>query len=456
MNSARNDHHPIAALASGSGPGAVAIIRISGADTWKLIAPFVGMNSDTPPQERAMILRSFRKLKTNDVLDDLMLAWFAGPKSFTGDDTVELYCHGGPYLISEILAALYEQGIQPAKPGEFTKRALLNGKLDLTAAEGIKDLVEAQSKQQWLAGRQLYSGKLKSEIESLRKLLIEAMAWLEAMIDFPDEGDTQHVQLAHVRQRTERVEAQVQTLVRTFQSGHVASQGLKVAFAGAPNAGKSTLFNLLLGHERALVSEIAGTTRDYLEEKCLLDGRLVRLIDMAGIRETADRIEQAGVVLSKKLIGEADVVVGLFASDSSDSERLALNQLLGKISSKPVLKIMTKCDVQLPAWSKEFQAISCRTGQGIEAFTRQLTTIVDQHVGDLGENPFITSARQQRCLIRAQTALAAFFASLKINTGHELLAFELQEAARALSDVIGELSNEDILDKVFSDFCIGK
>ncbi len=449
-------NNPIAALASGSGPGAVAIIRVSGAGTWKIVAPLIAMNPSTPPKERQMLLRAFKRPTSSETLDDLMIAWFAGPRSFTGDDTVELFCHGGPYVISEILATLYEAGVQPAKPGEFTKRALLNGKLDLTAAEGIKDLVEAQSKQQWLAGRQLYSGKLKLEIESLRSLLIEAMAWLEAMIDFPDEGDTQHVHLDNVRARVEKVQQQVHKLVNTFQSGHVASQGLMVAFAGAPNAGKSTLFNYLLGRERAIVSDIAGTTRDYIEEKCLIDGRLVRLVDMAGIRESSDMIEQAGVVLSKRLIAEADVVVSLIASDSSSQERIAMNALTAEILTKPVLKIITKSDLADQKWPENFFKISCATGSGIDIFKKQLTKIVDEHVGDLGENPFITSARQQRCLLDANDSLAKFFAALASRVGHELLAFELQEASRALTGVIGELSNDDILDKVFSDFCIGK
>lgn len=455
----QSDSVPIAALASGSGPGAVAIIRISGKNCWPLVARCLKDSSSKPPKEKLMMLRSFvnpLNKGSPESIDELMAAWFQGPRSFTGEDTVELYCHGGPYIISEILKTLYDQGIRPATPGEFTKRALLNGKLDLTAAEGIKNLVEAQSKQQWIAGRQLYTGKLRDQIESLRSKLIEAMAWLEAMIDFPDEGDTQHVQLDHVKSRVERVHDQISTLIKTFQSGRIASEGLMVAFAGAPNAGKSTLLNTLLGQNRAIVSEEAGTTRDYLEERCLLEGRLVRLVDMAGIRDTDNLIEKAGVTLSKELIQKADVVVGLMASDSTETERSGIVEILSQRRDTPVLYVMTKSDKGKPPWANAMISISCKTGEGISEFQDQLLKIVDHHMGGISEHPFITSARQQSCLLQAEKAVQDFWQAFKINSGHELLAFELQAAARALGQVIGELSNEDILDKVFRDFCIGK
>lgn len=455
--SLHRDEIPIAALASGSGPGAVGIIRVSGRGVWPLVAPCLGLpDGASPPNEKSLSLKNFAKPASKDILDELMVAWFQGPRSFTGEDTVELYCHGGPYIISEILSTLYAQGIRAAAPGEFTKRALLNGKMDLTAAEGIKDLVEAQSRQQWLAGRQLYTGKLRIQIESLREKLIEAMAWLEAMIDFPDEGDTQHVHLDHVKTRVESVGAQIAALTNTFRSGHVASQGLMVAFAGAPNAGKSTLLNTLLGKARAIVSSEAGTTRDYIEERCLIEGRLVRLVDMAGIRDSKDQIEQAGVVLSKKLIEEADVVVGLFAADSVLSERECIEELFKDLPKGSVLRVQTKADQGSPGWAKGMLALSCENGIGIDTFKCTLADIVDKHLGGLSENPFITSARQQSCLLNAEAALKTFWTAFSHKSGHELLAFELQEAARALGHVIGELSNEDILDKVFRDFCIGK
>jgi tRNA modification GTPase len=448
------DEFPIAALASGSGPGAVGVIRLSGVGALEVVKPALGGVSTI--KERQTTLRTFKDPKSGEVIDDLIAVFFKGPHSFTGQDTVELYCHGGSYIIQRILGALYECGARPAVAGEFTKRALLNGKLDLTAAEGIKDLVEAQSRQQWLSGRQLYSGKLKHGIDGLRREAIEVMAYLEAMIDFPDEGDTSHVALDDVRRRLQKVAASIESLVSTFESGHVASRGLMVALVGAPNAGKSTLLNTLLGKQRAIVSAIAGTTRDYIEEPCLIDGRLVRLVDTAGIRETEDVIEKEGVALSKKLLEEADVVLALIAADSSDSERKTFQEALPSIQ-KTVIHVLTKSDLSTPHWlESDMISVSCKVDTGLKELKKRLSDIVDHHLQGLEEKPFLTSFRQRQALIKAQTSLKKFFEQDSQGAGHEVLAFELQEAARAMSSVIGDISNEDILDKVFSEFCIGK
>ncbi len=448
-----HDEHPIVALASGSGPGAVGVIRLSGSQCWDVIKPCFG--GKPAPTERLASLRIFRDPKTSEIIDDLVIIYFKGPRSFTGQDTVELFCHGGPFIIQRILGVLHSQGARPAVAGEFTKRALLNGKLDLTAAEGIKDLVEAQSRQQWLAGRQLYSGKLKLQIETLRKELIGAMAYLEAMIDFPDEGDTQHVGLGQVRSRLKDVSSKLGALISTFQSGRVASRGLMVAFAGAPNAGKSTLLNTLLEKQRAIVSPVAGTTRDYIEEACLIDGRLVRLVDTAGLRDTNDLVEREGVELSRKIMSEADVVISLNATDSSDHEREELAKITSSVSC-PVLRVQTKADQGTPAWATGMIQISCETGVGLAGLRETLARLVDEHTGSLEEKPFLTSQRQQSALAMAMTSLERFASQDKSGAGHEMLAFELQEASRALSAVIGDVSHEDILDKVFSEFCIGK
>lgn len=448
-----DDEYPIAALASGSGPGAVGVIRLSGSDCWNVVKACFGGIS--PIKERSTSLRTFKDPKTSEAIDDLVVVFFKGPHSFTGQDTVELYCHGGSYIIQRILGALYDQGARPAEPGEFTKRALLNGKLDLTAAEGIKDLVEAQSRQQWISGRQLYTGKLKDGIDSLRREIIGAMAYLEAMIDFPDEGDTAHVAMDDVRTRITKVQGRIKDLVSTFQSGHVASRGLMVALVGAPNAGKSTLLNTLLGKDRAIVSSIAGTTRDYIEESCLIDGRLVRLVDTAGIRETGDVIEKEGVALSKKLLEEADVVLALNASDSSPEERHQISEATA-LTGKSVIQIMTKSDLGEPSWARGMLKISCSTGFGMTDLKKSLSDLVDQHLEGLHDKPFLTSVRQQKALLKTMSSLERFNSQDEAKAGHEMLAFELQEAARAMTSVIGDISSEDILDKVFSDFCIGK
>lgn len=449
-----HDEQVIAALASGSGPGAVGVIRVSGSDVWTLLKPCFGpKDSELIPRQAS--LRNLMDPRTHEIIDEVIAIYFKGPKSFTGQDTIEIFCHGGPFIVQQILSALFAIGVRPAQPGEFTKRALLNGKLDITAAEGLKELIECQSRQQWLAGRQLYQGKLRDEIESLRKEVIGTLAYLEAMIDFPDEGDTQHLQLLHVHARVEAVTKLISELHATFRSGKVASRGLMVALVGAPNAGKSTLLNSLLRKRRAIVSDKAGTTRDYLEESCLLEGRLVRLVDTAGIRETNDVIEQDGITLSKQILQEADVVIVLHAADSHPDDHVALDRVVSSFA-KPCIPIISKIDLGVPTWAKDHLMISCQSGAGMDALKNKLVQIVDQTTGSIEERPFITSSRQAFALSSAQNALEKFKLAASASSGHEMLAFELLEAARALASVVGDISNEDVLDSIFREFCIGK
>ena len=406
---------------------------------------------------RQFHLAEFVDQKTSAVIDELLVVTFLGPHSFTGQDCAEFHCHGGPYVVRKILENLYEHGFRAADPGEFTRRAFLNGKLDLTAAEGIRELVESASEQQWIAARQLMSGHLRNEVVNLRQQLIEAMAYLEAQIDFPDEGDTASVELTDVDRRVTTVHKSLEHLASTYQSGRVASQGLMVAMFGLPNVGKSTLLNTLLGKDRAIVSDIAGTTRDYLEERCLINGRLLRLVDMAGVRENAEEIEKIGVERSLQIAREADVVL-LLASAESNADELAQScNWLEKNAAGEVVKVLTKSDIGNPSWSSGLLAISCKTGDGIDLLKSELAKRVDRFTGHLSEaNAFLSTARQSDAVARALVALVAFENARKTRAFEECLAFELQQAARALTSVVGDISNDDILDAVFSQFCIGK
>jgi len=448
---------PIAALATGSGAAAVAVIRLSGHSCHQLLLPC--LNWADRWQARQLRVATISDPRTGEHLDDAMVVLFGGPKSFTGEDSAEIQCHGGPYIIRRILELLFRQGFRPAEPGEFTRRAFLNGKLDLTAAEGIKALVEAQSHQQWLAARHLTEGKLKSAIENLRRLLVEALAYLAAQIDFPDEGDTAHVDLVPVRERVLEAVNAITSLIGSYDDGRVASQGLTVALFGAPNAGKSTLMNTLLGRERAIVTPIAGTTRDYLEESCLIDGRLIRLIDMAGVRASQDPVEAMGVEKARQLAREADLVLFLVASDQTESPEAQLAAWTGELLPRSHLCIATKADLSAPTWARSpnWIQISCQSGTGIRELSLALARQVDLHVGNLtAEHAYVTSARQHHALRNALEGLNKFNLADADGAYVELLAFELQESVKALRTIVGEIDTEDVLDKVFSQFCVGK
>jgi tRNA modification GTPase len=465
-NSAHSEREPIAALSTGTGASAVAVIRLSGSRIFELLSPLVQVVSskhkslaDWP--KRQLILCSFKD-QTGLVLDEPLIVLFKGPYSFTGQDCAEIQCHGGPYIVSKILGELYRNGFRPAEPGEFTRRAFLNGKLDLTRAEGIRKLVEAQSHQQWLAARQLATGKLATVIEELRAKLIEAMAYLEAQIDFPDEGDTASLHLGEVRSRVDHVRRMVKKLAATYSSGKVASHGLTVVLFGPPNAGKSTLMNELLGRDRAIVTPIAGTTRDYLEESCLISGRLIRLIDMAGVRDVStshDTVEKLGIEKALSLAKKADLVLFLASAEMSSSEVALLEKELSTLSPRDSLKIATKVDLKSPSWSKNYPQvcqISCKSGLGLKALKDLLVAKVDGHVRDLKEETFVTSARHMHALEETLRALEQFYVADSKNAFEEILAFELQVAAKSLRSIIGEVGSDDVLDKIFSQFCIGK
>jgi tRNA modification GTPase len=451
-----NNGQCIAALASAPGSAAIAVVRISGEGCFDLANSCIKLKGKSQRIDRQMHLCNFLDPTSSQVIDEPLVVWMPGPNSFTGEDSIEIFCHGSPYIVQRTLRALYSTGIRQANPGEYTQRAFLNGKLDLTEAEGIKELVEAQSHQQWVAARQLATGTLKNEIEVLRHSLIEAMAYLEAQIDFPDEGDTASANLAGAQQRVSVVKDNLTKLLSSFEDGQVASQGLQVVLIGEPNSGKSTLMNTLLGRERAIVTDIPGTTRDYLEEKCLIDGRLIRLVDAAGIRESSEKVEAIGINKAIALAKEADVVCYLAPSDSEDALR-TVEQWIAEQRPENHFKVRTKADlIQDTLESKDWLSISCKTGIGIDLIKKKFAELVDQHMGNLREGAFITSPRHAEALGEALSSIAQFESLQSENGGEELLAFELQAAHKALQSIVGVIDSEDILDKIFSTFCVGK
>lgn len=450
---------PIAALATGAGVAAIAIIRLSGDGSHGLLFPSLRF------KKRDLSLGSLQggKLYLCDFvvgegpsLDELMVCFFKGKTSFTGEESAELYCHGSPFVTQKILSHLFSLGFREAEPGEFSKRAYLNGKMDLTAVEGLKGLIEAQSYGQWLAARQLMQGKLAEKVEQLRKTIIEALAYLEAMIDFPDEGETSRLKVEQIETKVKNVYDQIQTLLQSYGSGRIASQGLKVALVGSTNVGKSTLLNTLLGSERAIVSDIAGTTRDFLEERCLVNGRLVRLFDTAGLRHTHDPIENIGIEKTLEISNQADVVLLLMAADSTEEQRLQTEGLLKDIKMRSIVRVLTKSDLGVPPWAEDYLTISAKQDQNLSDLKNHLSKVVDQHVDVVHEQEFITSLRHVRALEDALTCLKNFFTALEQNAFDECLAFELQQTTKALKSIIGEVYGDDVLDKIFSEFCVGK
>ncbi len=455
-----HDEEPIVAHASGQGSAAIAILRFSGrACHDALLACLKRKNPQKVWQMNFMTLCEFYDPRTHIGIDEVMVVFTRAPHSYTGQDTAEIYFHGSPYILQTALSIFYTLGFRHAEPGEFTRRAFLSGKMDLSEAEGIHELISASSQQQWLAARQLYTGKLKDLVDSLFFQLKEAIAWLEASIDFPEEDDTSQITQGQIRSRVDKVRKILDDLLASYQSGRVASQGLAVAIFGEPNVGKSTLLNTLLNAERAIVTEFPGTTRDYLEEACLINGRLIRLIDTAGVRKgkEVEKIEQMGIDRTFALAKTADLVIFLVENPLQKVSQEKVNKWIQELAPPSYLKVLSKSDLKVPiAEAEGWLRISCHSGEGLNTLKEKIQKISDQVLLPLSDQPFISSVRHKQAVENALRGITSFLKASDEGAYPEILAFELQQTAKCLVSIIGEFTTEEILDIVFGSFCVGK
>lgn len=437
----------IYALSSGRPPVAIAVIRISGPRAGEALKALAGR---IPEPRRAMFAR-LRDPNSGEPIDDALALYFAGPHSETGEDTAELQVHGGRAVIAAVLRALSRlEGLRPAEPGEFTRRSFENGKLDLTGVEGLADLIFAETDaQRRQALRQLH-GLLGTRAEEWRTRLIEAQALAEAGIDFSDEADVSGDVLQRSLVIAQDLERDIGAVLRDARRGERLREGLVVAIAGPPNAGKSTLLNRIARREAAIVSPYAGTTRDVIEVHLDLDGYPVTVLDTAGIRETDDPVEREGVARAKARAAAADLV--LWVTDGSDPVQDAAPpvsarqwRVRNKIDVAPPMKIMSHD-------KHDEYAVSAATGEGMDTLLAALADFARENMGGL-EPALVTRERQRRLLEDAQAALARAIAAAE---REDIFAEELRMAARALGRLTGRVDVEDVLDVIFRDFCIGK
>lgn len=444
-------HSPtIAAIATAAGRAGVGVIRVSGRD----LRDFAVAIGGTLPSPRVATLCRFRAADAQ-VIDSGLLLHFPAPRSFTGEDVLELHGHGGPVVMQMLLARCLELGARLAEPGEFTRRAYLNGKLDLTQAEAVIDLIDAATTAAARSAMRSLQGEFSAQIHVLREQLIELRALVEATLDFPDE-EVDFLDVADAAGRLQRLQQALQRVVERAQQGRLLQAGLHVVLAGQPNVGKSSLLNCLAGDELAIVTALPGTTRDLVRSTLQIEGIPLHIIDTAGLRETDDEIEQVGIERTWREIERADVVVLLVdaRSGAGDAEQAILAQLPSGLTR---LTVYNKIDLisSLPERRQEGDtgaaiALSAKTGAGVDLLRHELLRIAGWRPA---EDVFIARERHSSALGEASRHLRAASEHLP---RLELLAEELRLAQRALNTITGEYGADDLLGAIFSRFCIGK
>ncbi|GAA5496222.1 tRNA modification GTPase MnmE [Rubritalea halochordaticola] len=443
----------VVAIATAPGVGAVSLIRVSGPDAVSLCAKAVRCKGGLEAQpERYAALAKVLDAEGN-VIDEVLATVFRNPRSFTGEDVVELACHGGVLVTRRVLERLLDCGCRSADPGEFSRRAFEKGKLDLTQAEAIMDLISAQTDMAMRAAHEQLQGKLGDQSEQLRETLIGVVAHVEAFIDFPDE-DIDPDTGASLFRRIDSVQEGIKKMLATAEQGRILREGVRTVICGEPNVGKSSLLNALLGYERAIVSDIEGTTRDTVEEVINVQGIPVRLIDTAGVRDSADVIEKAGIVRTEKQIEMADLILEVVDGSKAGKRLLTEEQIGGRHH----LLVVNKADLgEDDVWAGSGGVrISCSQDHGLDALGKAIGDELMLNESAWGGHAVAINARHQSCLKRAAESLSIAKTALEVGEGAEFAAVDLRDALDAIGEIAGRVDTEEILGEIFGTFCIGK
>ena len=460
--------HTICAPATSVGTGAISVVRLSGPDTMAVVDRVVRFRSGTAAQAPGYSL----KFGTVEGLDEVLVSLFRAPHSYTGEDAAEISCHASPYIVSTLLDRLAEAGCRLAEPGEFTRRAFLNGKMDLAQAEAVADVISSSSEAQHRVAMNQLRGGYSAELRALRKQLLELTALLELELDFSEE-DVEFADRSRLRALLDTACSHCRQLADSFRLGNAIRNGVPVAIVGAPNSGKSTLLNALLRDDRAIVSDVPGTTRDTVEETCVIDGVLFRFIDTAGIRASEDEVERLGIERTFRKISEAEIVLGVVDISTSEeqvtqdlktiAERIDFKQqilliLANKSDKTGVNKIVTTLNFFVSSTKIELDKtsvieISAKTGKGLENLRSALVSRANVAAAS---GTLVTNARHAAALREAAASLSAVSDGLDTGRPSDLLAEDLRAALASLGSITGEITTDEVLGEIFSRFCIGK
>ena len=435
-------------IAMGTPPGvaALAVLRLSGPDARRVVDDLVAEPVKWRPQEtHYRVLRQGAR-----VLDDVVLTFWQSPHSFTGEDTVEISCHGNPRVVEAILQACLTRGARAARSGEFTQRAFLNDKLSLTQAEGLLDLLYAPTERALASARAMKEGKLGEALEKIRQELVDLLSHLEASLDFAEEGIEPGVD-REFEMRIEAAREEVQSLLRTATLGRILQKGALVVIFGAPNVGKSSLLNALAKEDRAIVAPTPGTTRDWIEVSCQIRGLPLRLIDTAGQRKAEDPVEAEGARRARSLMERAQLLLELVEAQEPFERKARLSEEI------PALLVANKADLgRHESLPPDAVVISARTGEGMAVLEERIESALLAGSSEGDETALTINARQKSALAKADEALERAQEALRAELGLEVVSLDLRETLGALAEVIGETTNEEMLSRLFQNFCIGK
>jgi tRNA modification GTPase len=449
----------IAAIATPPGEGGIGIVRVSGSAAFPIAERLFRRRGRTPLQSHRAYFGAIVDPATGETLDHALLLPFRAPHSYTGEDVVEFHCHGSPYLLRRVLELVWREGARPAEPGEFTLRAFLNGKLDLAQAEAVADLIRARSEAQLRSALALHEGKLSQQVQALSDDLLRLLATVEAHIDFSEElGELDpHALIPDLLHLLQRLDA----LLQGARAGRILREGARVAIVGRPNVGKSSLLNALLGEERAITTDIPGTTRDTLEESLIIGGVPIVILDTAGLRESADVVEQIGIERARRAAERADLILFVYdlTAPDWDADRALLETLP---AHAPKLLVGNKMDAADPAQVQRACSvfpnsvlISALTGAGLDALLEAILTALEvQRIGE--ETLTLTHQRHIQAVADAKRALEHARDALQHGYSPDLIAVDLRAAWLALGAITGETADETLVQRIFRDFCIGK
>ncbi len=444
----------IAAVATAPGEGAIAVIRISGSQAFAITSKLFPKPLATCPTHTAHYGPILDE--NGHPIDTGLFLIMKGPRSYTGEDTVEISCHGGSLVTRRVLERIFEAGARPAQPGEFSLRAFLHGKIDLAQAEAVQQLIASKSELALVSAERQLAGNLSEVVRGFQQELTSVAAILEAWVDFPEEG-LEFAAFDEIVERLKTVKKQIAQLAETFHEGKLLHEGLSLCLLGAPNVGKSSLMNALLGKERAIVTPIAGTTRDVLEEDMRLGGLHFRLVDTAGIRDTQEMVEQEGIRRSKLAMHEADVILLLL--DASRGLEAGDRELLGVVPREKTVVVWNKMDLKMPSemlrWPHEVQ-ISARERRGLEDLKATIERLIWKSGPPSKEEVSITKLRHHTALQNALRAIDQVVDGLQHRVSAEFVASDMRTALQELGTILGTNVTEDILTSIFSQFCLGK